>query len=145
MSRRLALDGDDKARVAVSWRDRLTGSEKLRAWLTPPRRRALSRLLRDAWRAVQVDIQGTGWYGFADPAVTAWLHAAISTVRGMSGVNLRAEPDFCREGWAGYLECKASARLIDMVVPAVRFTVAAFISPVMKKYRGGRIIWQGQK
>jgi hypothetical protein len=118
------------------------GGERIRRlWreATAERRRAFGRLMAAAWKGLDFSARGTIVYGFADPALTAWLHGLVCALG--PGKEFSAEADFSREGWEGDIEVVCSLRLWRVWWPAVRLATVHWRT---RKSEGGEKIWQVQ-
>lgn len=103
------------------------------------RRRAFSRLTVAAWKGASFSARGAIVYGFADPALTAWLHGLLCALG--TGTGFSAEADFTRVGWEGDLEATCSLRPSRIWWPAFRFITVCWWT---KERVGGKKIWQVQ-
>lgn len=118
--------------------------EALAGWrrLDERERTALVAMLKGAWAATAFRAGGDFRYGFADPATTAWAHAAYCLAKAAGGLAaLTAEPDFASAGWRGRAEATAAVRPLALVPPLIRFAVVVFQQRVIKKRRGGKRLW----
>lgn len=122
--------------------DQEDGGERIRRlWrqASATRRRAFGCLAAAAWKASTFSARGTVVYGFADPALTAWLHGLLCALG--PGADFSAEADFSRTGWDGDLEASCSLRLCRVWWPAARFAAVYWRT---RKSEGGKRICQVQ-
>lgn len=103
------------------------------------RRQALGRLAAAMWAATTFSASGAVRYGFADPALTAWVHSLVCAWGPRAGFT--AEPDFTREGLEGHMAAACSLRPVRIIRPLVGFLSAC---RRRKQGKGGKKAWQVQ-
>lgn len=112
---------------------------------TPAERRALARLMRAVWAALDFAARGAFRFGCEDPATTAWLHAAYCLAQATGRfAELTAEADFTLAGWRGWAEVSCSLRPIRLAAPGLRFLLAIAGGRIKTYMTGGRKRWQAQ-